>query len=56
MVCGGSMKVGDLVFEKRTQRYGIILFVDDEDPHCFGVFYSDLGFWDLGWSEDLEAI
>ena len=51
-----DMQVGDLVFEKRTQRYGIVLFVDDEDPHCFGVFYSDLGFWDLGWSEDLEVV
>ena len=50
------MKVGDLVLEKKSQRYGIILFVDDEDQHCFGIFYCDLGFWDLGWSEELEAV
>ena len=50
------MQVGDLVLEKSGQRYGIVLFIDDEDPHCFGIFYSDLGLTELGWSEDLEAI
>ena len=50
------MKVGDLVFEKCTQRYGIILFVDDEDPHCFGILYAGCCDWFFGYSEDLEAV
>ena len=50
------MNIGSLVLEKTSQRYGIIIFIDDEDPHCFGIFFADLGFWDLGWSDDLEVI
>ena len=53
------MQVGDLVLEKWSKRYGIIIFIDDEDPHCFGILYADTGdesVWDLGWSEDLEVV
>jgi hypothetical protein len=53
------MKIGDLVLEKHSERYGIIIFVDDDDPDCFGVLFIDTGrtsLWDLGWSEDLEVV
>ena len=50
------MKRGDLVFSNTIKEYGIILFVDDEDPDCFGILYAGSCDWCFGYSEDLEAI
>ena len=49
------MQVGDLVFEKRTQRHGVILFVDDENADCFGIMFIGACDWCFGYSDDLEA-
>ena len=50
------MKVGDLIKETKTGRHAIVIFIDAEDPDCYGVLYSDSGLWDLGWSDDWEVV
>ena len=50
------MKRGDLVYERYGDRYGVILFVDDENPDCFGIMFVGACDWCFGYSEDLEAV
>ena len=50
------MKRGDLVYERYGDRYGVILFVDDENPDCFGIMFVGANDWCFGYSEDLEAV
>ena len=38
------------------QNYGVILFVDDENPDCFGIMFVGARDWCFGYSEDLEAV
>ena len=50
------MQVGDLVYERYGNRYGIILFIDDEVVGCFGILFAGSCDWCFGYSEDLEAV
>ena len=50
------MQVGDLVYERYGDRYGIIIFVDDEDSDCFGIMFVGSSDWCFGYSDDLEAV
>ena len=50
------MQVGDLVFSKYHKQCGIIIFIDDEDPDCFGILYAGSCDWCFSYSEDLEAV
>ena len=50
------MQVGDLVKVRCGNRYGIILFIDDEVVDCFGILFAGRCDWCFGYSEELEVL